>query len=139
MTYSRLPRPNRQGPPRILIIEGDPMFAYLIDNMVFDIGYAVSAIAHTFASAHQELAKRNFDAVLLGPTLGDQNTSEIAEILREMGTPFAFTSGRDRVFEVRYKNVPVLHKPFTAYQLHVLLERLVGRGGRMPLEIANAS
>jgi DNA-binding response OmpR family regulator len=139
MAYSRLPRPNRKGPPRILIIEDDPLMAYLTDNMVFDIGYAVSGIAHTITSARQELAKRNFDAVLLGLTLGGQNTSEIADILRETGTPFAFTGGRDRVSEVRYKNVPVLHKPFTAYQLYVLLERLVGPGGRMPLEIADAS
>lgn len=139
MTDGRLPRSNHQGPPRILIIEGDPMFGYLIDNMVFDVGYAVSGIAQSIALGRQELAKRNFDAVLLELTLGCQSTSEIADMLQETGTPFAFLSGPDGVFEARYKNVPVLHKPFTAYQLYVLLERLVGPGGRAPQAVADAS
>jgi hypothetical protein len=41
--------------------------------------------------------------------------------------------------EVRYKNVPLLHQRFTAYELCVMLERLVGPGGRMPREMADAS
>lgn len=139
MTDGRLPRPNRTGPPRILIIEDDPLMAYLTDNMVFDLGYAVSGIAHTIALARQELGKRNFEAALLDLALDGQNSPEIADLLQETGTPFALVSGRNRVFEVRYKNVPLLHQPFTAYQLYVVLERLVGPGGRMPREMADAS
>jgi DNA-binding response OmpR family regulator len=122
-----------------LIIEDDRMFAYLIDNMVFDVGYNVSGIAHTVALARKELAKRNFDAVLLDIGLGGQNSHEIADLLQETGTPFAFLSGHDRVFEVRYKNLPLLHKPFTAYQLSVVLEGLVGPSGMTPREMAEAS
>jgi DNA-binding response OmpR family regulator len=126
MADSRSPWTNHNGSPRILIIEDDPLIAYLIDNLVFDLGYAVSGIAHTFASAHRELAKRNFDVVLLDLSLGSENCLEIADLLLEAGTPFAFVTGSDRVFEGRYKDVPLLPKPFAAYQLCVLLERLVG-------------
>ena len=115
------------------------MFAYLIDNMVFDLGYAVSGIAHTITLARQELGKRNFDAVLLDVALCGQNSPEIADLLQETGTPFAFVSGRNRLFEVRYGNVPLLHKPFTAYQLYVVLERLVGPSNRTPRDMADAS
>lgn len=136
--YDRFSHKIRKGPARILIIE-EPLIAYLIDNMVFDLGYAVSGIAHSIAVARQELAKRNFDAALLDLALGGQTSFEIADLLQETGIPFAFVSGRDCVSEVRYKNVPVLHKPFTAYQLYVLLERLVGQGGRTPQAMTDAS
>ncbi|MEJ2379246.1 MAG: response regulator [Pseudolabrys sp.] len=131
------PHTTKSGPPRILIVEDNLLIAYLIDNMVSGMGYAVSGIAHTIALARQELAKRNFDAVLLDLEIGGQNSSEIANLLQETGIPFALVSGHDSVSDVRYKNVPLLHKPFTAYQLHVLLERLVDPARRtlrkMPL------
>jgi DNA-binding response OmpR family regulator len=130
---------GHMGPPRILIIEDDPLMAYLTDNMVFDLGYAVSGIAHTVALARQELGKRNFEAALLDLALDGQNSPEIADILQETGTPFAFVSGRNRVFDVRYKNVPLLHQPFSAHQLYVVLERLVGPSNKMLRAIANAS
>jgi hypothetical protein len=107
--------------------------------MVFDLGYTVSGIANTITLARQELAKRNFDAALLDLALCGQNSPEIADLLQEMGIPFAFVSGRNRVFEFRHKNVPLLHQPFTAYQLYVLLERLVGPSNKMLREMADAS
>jgi CheY-like chemotaxis protein len=132
---SRVPCPDHDGPPRILIIEDAPLIAYLIDNLVFDLGYAVSGIAHTFTSARRELAKRNFDVVLLDLNLGGEDCLEIADLLLEAGTPFVFVTGSNRVFEGRYKGVPLLPKPFSAYQLCVLLERLVGPAGRAQREM----
>lgn len=138
MGDSRVRCPDYAGPPRILIIEDDPLIAYLIDNLVFDLGYAVSGIAPTFTSARKELAKRNFDVVLLDLSLGGQDCLEIADLLLEAGTPFAFVTGSNRVFTGRYENVPLLPKPFAAYQLCVLLERLVGPASRSQRELAGA-
>jgi DNA-binding response OmpR family regulator len=135
---SRVPCPDHDGPPRILIIEDDPLIAYPIDNLVSDLGYAVSGIAHSFTSARHELAKRNFDAVLLDLTLRGQDCLAIADLLLEARTPFAIVTGSNRVFEGRYKGVPLLHKPFAAYQLCVLLERLVGPARWAQREMAGA-
>ena len=54
-----------ERPPRILIIEDELLIALMIEEMVREIGYRVSGVAHTMAMAGQELAKRNYDAVLL--------------------------------------------------------------------------
>ena len=92
-------------------------------------------VANTIPLARQELAKRNFDAVLLDIDLGGQNCPEIARLLQEMVIPFAFVTNRMRPTEVSQEAVQLLHKPFTAYQLCVVLEGLVGPSRKMLCEI----
>jgi CheY-like chemotaxis protein len=100
-----------------------------MDDIVRDLGYAVSGMASTIAVARQELAKRNFDAVLLDMSLDGPCSPEVADVLLEAGIPFAFVTGYDEPFEARYADVPLLGKPFTSEQLRVLLEKLVGPSG----------
>jgi CheY-like chemotaxis protein len=108
-----------------------------MDDIVRDFGYAVSGMASTIAFARQELAKRNFDAVLLDMSLDGPYSPEVADVLLETGVPFAFVTGYDEPFEARHADVPLLRKPFTSKQLCVLLEKLVGPCGWRD-EIADA-
>jgi CheY-like chemotaxis protein len=121
--------PKPRGPPRVLVIEDQTLIANLVDDIVREHGYAVSALASTIAAARHELAKRNFDAVLLDIGLDGPYSPEIADALSEMAIPFAFVTGFDGPFEARHADVPLLRKPFTADQLRVLLEKLVGPSG----------
>jgi DNA-binding response OmpR family regulator len=114
--------------PRVLIIEDEYMIAELISDMLPNFGYAVSGMAHTIATARQELAKRNFDAVLLDIGFDNQHSPEMADFLTEACIPFAFVTGFDHSFEPRHDQVPLLRKPFTEDQVRALLEKLVGRG-----------
>jgi CheY-like chemotaxis protein len=109
-----------------------------MDDIVRDLGYAVSGMASTIAVARQELAKRNFDAVLLDMSLDGPFNPEVADVLLETGIPFAFVTGYDEPFEARHADVPLLSKPFTSEQLRVLLEKLVGQSG-LPDEMADAN
>jgi DNA-binding NtrC family response regulator len=111
---------------RILVIEDELLIALMIEEMVRDAGLRVSGVAQTPMQARQELAKRNFDAVLLDFNIGGQFHPEIADLLLEAGVPFAFVTGYDYVVEPRHERVPMLQKPFNAAQLRDLLERLVG-------------
>jgi DNA-binding response OmpR family regulator len=122
----RISPPNLRGPPRVLIIEDQMLIANLVDDIVCELGYAVSATASTIAAARQELAKRNFDAVLLDIGLDGPYSPEIADVLSEMAIPFAFVTGCDGPFEARHADVPLLSKPFTSEQLGALLEKLIG-------------
>ena len=54
------------------------------------------------------------------------HATAVTDVQLEMGIPFAFVSGYDGPFEARHADVPLLRKPFTADQLRVLLEKLVG-------------
>ena len=69
---------------------------------------------------------RDFDAVLLDVNLDGEYNPETADLLLEMGVPFAFVTGYDYVVDPRHDNVPLLQKPFSSIQLRVLVEQLVG-------------
>ena len=126
MADGRVSPPNPRAPPRVLIIEDQMLIDNLVDDIVSELGYAVSGMAAAAAAAHQEFVKRNFDAVLLEIGLDGPYSPEIADVLLETGIPFAFVTAYDGPFEARHADVPLLRKPFTADQLRVLLEKLVG-------------
>ena len=132
MAYSDSSYRSRINSSRILIIEDDWIITDLIANIVLELGYAVSGIAGTFATACRELNKRNFDAALIDIGLDGLHGPEIADRLLQLKLPFGFVTGYDSPFEERHAMVPLLHKPFTAMELEELLEKLIGpaRGWR---------
>jgi DNA-binding response OmpR family regulator len=114
------------GSPRILIIEDEWMIVDLMDNLLREFGYTVAGTAHNIHSARHEIAKRNYDAVLLDIGLGDEHSPELADLLKDAGTPFAFVTGYDHAAATRHADVPLLHKPFSPTQLIEQLEKLIG-------------
>ena len=126
VTRPRSQRRSPARPRRVLIVEDDLVIALMMEEIVREMGCAVSGIAGTLGMARLQLAKRDFDAVLLDVNLGSEYNPETADLLLEMGVPFAFVTGYDYVVEPRYDNVPLLQKPFSSIQLRVLVEQLVG-------------
>ena len=126
MTRPRSQQRSRIRPRRVLIVEDDLVIALMMEEIVREMGCAVSGIAGTLGMARLQLAKRDFDAVLLDVNLGGEYNPETADLLLEMGVPFAFVTGYDYVVEPRHDNVPLLQKPFSSIQLRVLVEQLVG-------------
>lgn len=102
------------------------MIVDLIDNLLREFGYTVAGTAHNIHSARHEIAKHNYDAVLLDIGLGDEHSPELADLLKEAGTPFAFVTGYDHAAATRHADVPLLRKPFSPTQLIELLEKLIG-------------
>ena len=126
VTRPRSQRRSPARPRRVLIVEDDLVIALMMEEIVREMGCAVSGIAGTLGMARLQLAKRDFDAVLLDVNLGSEYNPETADLLLEMGVPFAFVTGYDYVVEPRHDNVPLLQKPFSSIQLRVLVEQLVG-------------
>ena len=126
MTRLRSQRRSPARPRRILIVEDDLVVALMMEEIVREMGWAVSGIAGTLGMARLQFAKRDFDAVLLDVNLGGEYNPDTADLLLEMGVPFAFVTGYDYVVEPRHDNVPLLQKPFSSIQLRVLVEQLVG-------------
>lgn len=120
--------PTVPEPPRILIVEDELLIALFIEEMIREIGYRVSGVAYTVALARQELAKRNFDAVLCDINIGGQYHLEIVDRLVKLDIPFAFVTGYDYLVEPRHEKLPILQKPFTALELCNLLGSLIGPG-----------
>lgn len=120
--------PTASARARILVIEDELLIALFIEELVRQSGYRVSGVATTIAAARQELAKRNFDAVLCDINIGGRYHPEIADLLTEKGIPFAFVTGYDYLVEPRHENLPVLQKPFTVDELRSVLNQLIGSG-----------
>ena len=100
----------------------------MIEEICRGVGYRVSGVAHTFQMAQDELAKRNFDAVLLDISVAARSHPKTANYLSAKGIPYAFVTGYDYLIDPGHEKVPVLQKPFTPVQLRALLETLVGPG-----------
>jgi DNA-binding response OmpR family regulator len=111
---------------RILIVEDELALAELTAEAIISLGYTVSGIASNLAEGRDELGRRNFDAVLLDIGLDGHRSREIADVLLERRTPFAFVTAYDEAAEPRHAKVPLLRKPFDYEQLEVLLKTLVG-------------
>ena len=126
MTRPRSQQRSRIRTRRILIVEDDLVIALMMEEIVREMGCAVSGIAGTLGMARLQFAKRDFDAVLLDVNLGGEYNPETADLLLENGVPFAFVTGYDYVVEPRHEKVPLLQKPFSSIQLRVLVEQLVG-------------
>ncbi len=109
----------------------------MIDDMLRDLGYAISAWASDIRSARQELRKKDFDVALLNIVLDGRRCPELADALLEMGKPFVFVNDGQQT-EQRHATVPLLHKPFAPAEMRSLLEGLVGPGDALD-EIADAN
>ena len=103
MTDAYSQPPSRTRPPRILIVEDDLVIALMIEEFVREFGYAVSSVAGTVAMARQQIAQRNFGAVLLDINMEGEYQPETADILLEAEVPFAFVTGYDYVLEPRHE------------------------------------
>ena len=125
--------------PRVLIIENDFLIAEMIHDMVRELGYTVTRTVHRLPSALKELSKENFDGALVNIGIDEQKHGvELADMLTEMRAPFGFVTGYGHSLAERHAHVPLLQKPFTAYQLRDLLEKLVGPA-RAPNNASNAA
>jgi CheY-like chemotaxis protein len=110
--------------PRFLVIEDELLIALFLEEMIREFGYRVSAVARTIPEARRELAKRNFDAVLLDINIDGRYTVETADFLLRESIPCAFVTGYAYLVEPRHEHIPVLPKPFSRAQLRALLVSL---------------
>ena len=130
MLWHQLMTDNPARAPRVLIIENDFLIGEMLHDMVAELGYSVTKVAHGLPSALNEISKENFDGALVNIGIDEQkHGSEIADILLAKNIPFGFVTGYGHALEQRHAGIPLLQKPFNSEQLRVLLEAIVGPGG----------
>jgi CheY-like chemotaxis protein len=118
---------NRERTPRVLIIENDFLIGEMLQDMVAELGYSVTKVAHGLPSALNEISKENFDGALVNIGIDQQrHGSDIADILLAKNIPFGFVTGYGHALEQRHAGIPLLQKPFNSAQLRGLLETILG-------------
>src|SRR3954451_20999445 len=97
---------------RVLIVEDDPMVALDLEAIVVGATDADVAVANSVKEARRVLGDAAFDAAFLDIDVLDGKTFEVARLLVERGTPFAFVSGARREDVPPLRQVPFLPKPY---------------------------
>ena len=114
----------------ILIVEDDPMVALDLEGIVLGAseGQARVAVASSVSEARRVLSALAIDAAFLDIDVLDGKTFEVAELLHERGTPFAFVSGsRPEDVPPPLRSVPFLPKPYDPGDIERMLQRRQSR------------
>ncbi|UVL86486.1 response regulator [Pseudomonas sp. B21-028] len=103
---------------RVLVVEDEGAIAMLIEEMLEDFGCEVVASVARLATARDQASTALIDLALLDVNLAGELVFPVAEILRNRGIPFLFSTGYG-VSGVpgEFAGYPVLHKPFSESEL----------------------
>ncbi len=104
------------------------MIRMLLDGMLSDIGYTMTAEAVALGEAMALARQEEFDVAILDVNLHNEPITPVAEILTQRGLPFVFATGADlRGVPQAYRSHPTLQKPFRVEELKRALQVAVSK------------
>jgi CheY-like chemotaxis protein len=111
---------------RVLLVEDEMMVAWLLEEMLSDLGCAVVGPAASIKQALAMLDTEAIDVAVLDVNLNGQLSYPVADALVARGVPFVFSTGyhQDRLLE-RYRTFPALQKPYQLSELTDMLAMLL--------------
>lgn len=127
-------KPESAPPPaslagRALVLEDNIIIAVEAEALLTGLGASSVAIVADVADALDAIKRARPDFALLDVNLGRETSEPVAERLKALGVPFAFTSGYGEVTHLaeRFPDAPMVQKPFDGPRLLQALGPL-GRG-----------
>jgi DNA-binding response OmpR family regulator len=115
--------------PRVLIVEDEMLVAMLIEDTVMDLGLEVVGPMMRLETALEAAANEAFDFAILDINLAGKTSFPVADCLVERGIPFMFASGYGAAgLSERYRDAPIVQKPFAPHQLEAMLSPVLKRG-----------
>ena len=111
---------------RVLLVEDDMIVAWLLEDMLADLGCAVVGPAARIDQALAMIDAEAIDLAVLDVNLNGQMSYPIADALAARGVPFVFSTGYDKDSLLDgYRTFPVLQKPFHQSELGDMLAKLL--------------
>ena len=111
---------------RVLVVEDETMVAWLLEDMLADLGCAVVGPAARVNQALAMLDAEAIDAAVLDVNLKGQKSYPVADALAARGVPFVFSTGYNKhSLPKRYQSFPMLQKPFDRLKLGDTLAKLL--------------
>jgi DNA-binding NtrC family response regulator len=111
---------------RVLVVEDEMIVAWLLEDMLADLGYAVVGPASRLNQALALLDTEAIEAAVLDVNLNGQKSFPIADALAARGVPFAFSTGYHKEsLPNSYQDFPALQKPFDRSELADTLAKLL--------------
>jgi CheY-like chemotaxis protein len=117
---------NRFSGRRVLLVEDEPIVAWLLKDMLVDLGCSVIGPAADVNQALAMIDAESIDVAVLDVNLRGQMSYPIADVLVARGVPFVFSTGydKDRLLD-GYRTFPALQKPFHRSDLGDTLAKLL--------------
>ncbi len=105
-----------RAPDRMLVVEDNMIIALDLEDMLARLGVKSITVASSVAQALDALAEDKPPFAILDVNLGQETSFPIAEALQDAGIPFAFGTGfgDSAAFPDRFRDTPVLQKPYSA-------------------------
>lgn len=106
---------SRPLPNDVLVVEDNYIIALDVVTILQGLGVPSIRSANSVQEARDLIAAKTPDFGLIDVNLGDDKSFEIAERLRELGVPFAFTTGYGDTypFPKHLADTPIITKPYT--------------------------
>jgi CheY-like chemotaxis protein len=109
---------------KVLVVEDEGLVALMIEDILQDLGCEIVASVAHLADACVIAAKAPIDLAVLDVNLGGERSFPVAEILRDRGVPFLFSTGYETDgIPAEFNGYPVLGKPFSAKDLQQTISR----------------
>ena len=112
---------------RILVVEDEMTIAFMIEDMLADLGHEVVELAMRLSDALDAAERLDFDLAILDVNLDGHRSFPVADILIGRSIPFAFATGYGKLgFDEAYRDRPILAKPFLSGDLAKLVVSVAG-------------
>ena len=85
--------PAEVGGWRILIVEDEPMLAFVLEETLIDAGFAIAGVVGRMEGALAIIATSACDAAILDTNLAGVSAAPIAQALAFIGVPFLVLTG----------------------------------------------
>jgi PAS domain S-box-containing protein len=130
-----------RGGLRILLVEDEAMLAAETSAQLEDAGHVIVASASSLSDATRIAAGADVEAAVLDLNLHGELSFPVADTLHDRGIPFVFVTGyqHENLIPVRFRNAPVVRKPFAADTLHTALARALATQVPDPVEAETAT
>jgi CheY-like chemotaxis protein len=110
---------------RVLIVEDEMLVAMNIEDMLLELGHEVAGIASRLEPALALARDGAFDVAMLDVNLAGDRSFPVADLLIARGVPFLFATGYGLGgIDEKYRDRPVLQKPFRAAELEAAVAAL---------------
>ena len=111
---------------RVLFVEDEVMVSWILEDMLAELGCNVVGPAARVQQAIAVIEAEGIDLAVLDVNLNGEKSYPVAEVLRELGVPFMFSSGygRDSMPD-DFHAVPMLQKPYEQATLVAALGQLL--------------
>jgi CheY-like chemotaxis protein len=114
------------GGRRVLLVEDEIILAWMLQDMLVDLGCVAIGPAATVGQALAMIDAEAIDAAVLDVNLNGHMSYPVADALVARGVPFVFSTGYDKDgLPERYRTVQVLQKPYHPSALGDALTKLL--------------